>query len=756
MDRTPAIPSEPTANAATPPPPTGGRPCLVVTAAPRPSVIGSVLPLGPDEVVLGRAEEADYRIDDPGVSRRHARIVPHPEGGHLLADLGSRNGTYLNGIRVRSARLSAGDRIQVGTITSFRYALDEGLALGEAGRLRQALAAGGVGTFEWDARTGEVRLSEEGMRLLAVPDEGGPAALWRLVSAEDRPGLEEALRAVLASGEDLRAEVRVILAGRERWIALQGQRFLDGAGEPARVAGTIQDATDRRHTEQELRRQALMFESLSDGLVVLDLAGTAVDWNPAAESIYGHGRAQALGRRLDELLGAAEGEGFTRALLEAVRHYGRWSAEVSLRHREGAAREVELVAMPLADADGHALGVVTLHRDVGERRKVQERLRLAERLTSLGTLASGMAHEINNPLAYVLGNVDYAAGQLEAEPGPARMAEVRNALAEARLGAERIRTLVRDLRFLSHGGAWDERAPVDLNAAVEFACRVTSTRVRHRARLVKELGEIPVVPGSEARLGQVVINLLVNAVQAIPEGSPAGHEIRVVTRLDAAAGRVRLEVSDTGCGMTPEVRARAFDPFFTTKPAGEGTGLGLSVCHAFVASAGGQIAIESEPGRGTTVRVLLPAGAAAAAPAPGRPEEASRPARVLVVDDDALVGSALKRLLSPRHEVVTCPSAAEALQLLGGGARYDAILCDVMMPEMDGTTFHAQLARIAPDQAERVVFMTGGAFERRIRAALEALPNRKIPKPCPREELERVVAEVAAAGGGAARIVSVA
>jgi PAS domain S-box-containing protein len=714
-----------------------------------------VLQLGAGEVVLGRAEDADFRIDDSGVSRRHARIVPHAEGGHILTDLGSRNGTYLNGIRVRSARLADGDRIQVGTSTSLRYALDGDLVAGETERLRQALSAGGVGTFEWDARTGEVRLSEESERLLAA-GEDGPVALWRLVEPEDRPRLEEALRLTLSSGNDLRVELRLASAGRERWIGLQGLRFLDGSGEPARVAGTLQDVTGRRRTEQELRRQALMFESLSDGLVVLDLAGSVVDWNPAAEKIYGYGRAGALGRRLDELLGAAEGEAFTRALLEAVRHYGRWSSEVALHDREGAPRDVEVVAVPLADADGRALGVITLHRDLGERRMVQERLRLAERLTSLGTLASGMAHEINNPLAYVLGNVDYAAEQLEVEPGSARMAEVKNALAEARLGADRIRTLVRDLRFLSHGGGWEAREPVDLNAAIEFAARVTSTRVRHRARLVKDLGEVPRVLGSEARLGQVVINLLVNAAQAIQEGAAADNEIRVTTRLDAALGRVVLEVSDTGCGMTPEVRARAFDPFFTTKPVGEGTGLGLSVCHAFVASAGGEITVESEPGRGSTFRVTLPAATGAAAAAPGRPRAAPRPARVLVVDDDALVGSALKRLLSPRHEVVTCPSAAEALELLGGGARYDAILCDVMMPEMDGTALHAHLVRIAPDQARRVVFMTGGAFEPRIRAALEALPNRKIGKPCPREELEQVVAELAGTTGDAVRRISVA
>jgi PAS domain S-box-containing protein len=749
MGRTPTRNPELTESAVAPRPPDGaGRPCLIVAAAPRPDTIGTALHLGPDEVILGRAEDADFRLDDPGVSRRHARISPHAEGGHLLTDLGSRNGTYLNGIRVRSARLADGDRLQVGTVTSLRYLLDEGRAAGETERLRQALTAGGVGTFEWDARTGEVRLSEESERMLAAPEGGGPVALWRLVSAEDRPRLEEALRCALSSGDDLRVELRVTAGGRERWIALQGQRFLDGAGEPARVAGTLQDATDRRHAEQELRRQALMFESLSDGLVALDPSGVVVDWNPAAEAIYGHRRAEALGRRLDELLGPAEGEAFTRALLEAVRHYGRWSAEVPLHHREGSARDVEVVAMPLADANGRTLGVVTLHRDVGERRRVQERLRLAERLTSLGTLASGMAHEINNPLAYVLGNVDYAAGQLEVAQGSARLGEVKNALAEARLGAERIRTLVRDLRFLSHGGAWDERDPVDLNAAVEFACRVTSTRVRHRARLRRDLGEIPTVLGSEARLGQVAINLLVNAAQAIPEGAAAENEIRVATRFDASAGRVVLEVADTGCGMTPEVKARVFDPFFTTKSVGEGTGLGLSICHAFVVSAGGEIAIESEPGRGTTVRVSLPAGVAGAAAPPGRPAEAPRPARVLVVDDDALVLSALKRLLSPRHEVVTAPSAAEALELVGGGARYDAILCDVMMPEMDGTAFHARLSSLAPEQAGRVVFMSGGTFEPRVRAALEALPNWKIAKPCPREELERVVAELAAGGEG--------
>jgi CheY-like chemotaxis protein len=255
--------------------------------------------------------------------------------------------------------------------------------------------------------------------------------------------------------------------------------------------------------------------------------------------------------------------------------------------------------------------------------------------------------------------------------------------------------------------------------------------IRHRARLVKAYGPVPPVEGSESRLGQVVLNLLVNAAHAITEGSAEQNEIRVTTSTDAE-GRAVLEVRDTGGGIAPGARQRIFDPFFTTKEIGVGTGLGLSICHGIVSAMGGTIAVDSQPGAGSLFRVVLPPASAAppasrfAAPAAAPP----RRCRILVVDDEPLIAAMLRRTLAPDHEVVAAESGREALhRLVDDRERFDLVLCDLMMPEMTGMEVHAALARSAPDEAERLVFVTGGAFTPRAQAFLAGVPNRCIDKP---------------------------
>jgi CheY-like chemotaxis protein/anti-sigma regulatory factor (Ser/Thr protein kinase) len=259
---------------------------------------------------------------------------------------------------------------------------------------------------------------------------------------------------------------------------------------------------------------------------------------------------------------------------------------------------------------------------------------------------------------------------------------------------------------------------------------------------------------AERRLAQVLVNLLVNACQAIPEGRAAENEIGVSVREEA--GRVVVEVSDTGEGMTPEVRRRAFEPFFTTRPVGEGMGLGLALSHTMVAEAGGELEVESTPGRGSVFRLRLPATAAvedrpAPPPAPAEPgaDGETRRLRVLLVDDEPLVARAVARQLR-EFDVDVETSAAAALERVRGGAGYDAVVCDLMMPDATGMDLHARVAAEAPAVASRFVFLTGGAFTDRARSFVATTRAPVLEKPVDAAALRAAVRAVAASRRGGA------
>jgi CheY-like chemotaxis protein/two-component sensor histidine kinase len=341
-----------------------------------------------------------------------------------------------------------------------------------------------------------------------------------------------------------------------------------------------------------------------------------------------------------------------------------------------------------------------------------------------------VAHEINNPLAIVVGNLDVAMERLAAfGRGGTSLPEVEQVLHDAQEAAERVRIIVRDLKMLSRTGDDEHHGPLDVHRVLDSALRMAANEVRHRARLVRQYGEVSQVEGNEARLGQLFINLIINAAQAIQEGRADANEIRIVTR-PSGDGAVVVEVHDTGCGIPHDSLKHIFDAFYTTKPVGIGTGLGLAICHRIVTTHNGSIAVESEVGRGTVFLTTLPAARspAAAVPVP-EPARATRRARILVVDDEQGLCAAIKRMLETEHDVIALSSAREALQLIKGGAAFDLILCDLMMPEMTGMDLHAELLQASPDHAAKMTFMTGGAFTENAGRFLEQHPGRSIDKP---------------------------
>jgi signal transduction histidine kinase len=376
-----------------------------------------------------------------------------------------------------------------------------------------------------------------------------------------------------------------------------------------------------------------------------------------------------------------------------------------------------------------------------ERKRMEEQLLISDRMASVGTLAAGVAHEINNPLAALIANLEFSLEELaKVEQANARVSEVKAPLEDAREAADRVRLIVRDLKVFSRSGDEERRGPVDVQRVLESSLRMAWNEIRHRARLEKSYGEVPPAWGNESRLGQVFLNLFVNAAQALPAGRTDENEIRVSTRLEG--NKVVVEIADTGSGIPADVLPHIFDPFFTTKPAGVGTGLGLAICHRIVTGLGGSITVDSKVGHGTVFRVTLPITqergtdpALVPFTAPG----ARGRGRILVIDDEPMINSILRRMLGRDHEVASCSSVREALDRLKAGQQFDVILCDLMMPEMTGMDLHAELLRTFPSLAERLVFMTGGAFTPAAREFLDRVPNARVEKPFEVQSLRTLI-----------------
>jgi two-component system, cell cycle sensor histidine kinase and response regulator CckA len=283
---------------------------------------------------------------------------------------------------------------------------------------------------------------------------------------------------------------------------------------------------------------------------------------------------------------------------------------------------------------------------------------------------------------------------------------------------------------------------------------MATNEIRHRAQLHKDFGPVPMVMANEPRLSQVFLHLVVNAAHAIPEGQAHQNAIRLITRrLDL--GRVLIEVQDTGSGIPRESLSRIFDPFFTTKKVGVGTGLGLSICHSTITSMGGEISVESELGKGSTFRVVLPSLEPRSRPRttdqPAQVLVSNRRGRVLVVDDEPGVGKVLRRILK-EHEVEVAAGGRQALERLQREPdHFDAVLCDVMMPDLGGKDLYEAVRRTHSGLERRFIFVSGGAFTANAREFLEAIPNPKLEKPFNEPALRQIVQELVSRGPSSAR-----
>lgn len=499
-----------------------------------------------------------------------------------------------------------------------------------------------------------------------------------------------------------------------------------------------------RESEERLRK---LFEAAADAVVTIDLAGRVLTANLAAEALFDRPKDDIIGRSLFEFVPGEEGE---RALKALATVSGGESPflELALRQPEGGSRIAAITFAPLFDG-GRVSGAVCIARDVTEHKRLQQQLIDRERLAAIGELIAGIAHDLNNPLTAVQGFSQLAAQDESVNP---RMREMLQAIHEL---AGRAGRLARNLvDFARRQEA--ERVPMAPGTLIDDAVRLLRYQFVVEAIDVdtEVEPELPNVRVEPSKIGQVLVNLGTNAVQAMRDVAGRGRlrfRAEAIRTPDGTPTHVRFSVMDSGPGVSDGLKDRVFDAFFTTKPPGEGTGLGLSIATGIVREHGGRLGVEDSDWGGATFSFSLPgdagepaAVAARETRAGGRGERARRCLRILVVDDEAPVREFLRAVLeSLGHQVSEASGGGEALQLLDG-QEFDALVCDLRMPGLDGPEVEARLRERQAAVADRIIFATGDTARGDVLRFLDGLGRPYLLKPFTAQELARAVDQLAA------------
>jgi two-component system, cell cycle sensor histidine kinase and response regulator CckA len=428
--------------------------------------------------------------------------------------------------------------------------------------------------------------------------------------------------------------------------------------------------------------------------------------------------------------------------------------------KQGKVVDVETASMAIEYYGKKA--VMAVMRDMTMQNRMERQAVNNDKLATLGTLAAGVAHEVNNPLTFVLGNLTFLQEQVDEikvmlqQKGvldgacEKLLAEMTEEITEVTHGGERIRDIVKGLKSFARNGD-DKAEKVDLNQVIEASINMTFHMMKQKARLEKDMAvNLPTFTANSGKLQQVFMNLFVNASQAIVGNRPSENKITV--RTGRQDGNLFVEVSDTGRGIPAEVLPRIFDPFFTTKPVGEGTGLGLAVCNEILRHFQGSMEVRSEVGKGTTFTVYLPlenglSTGKDAVEVNNAAKVEKKLGRVLVVDDEPGNLDVISKGLRKDYDVVSALSGVEAMAVLTkGGDQVDAIVSDINMPEMDGVTLFKTVAKVFPGMEKKMIFITGGIFSEGVNEFLKGIPNYCLEKPFRQDDLKLAIAQCVTAG----------
>ena len=621
-------------------------------------------------------------------------------------------------------------------------------------KLRMALLAARLGAWERDLRTGELTATASCKANLGLPPDAPLTfeMLQAMRHPDDVEWVTQAIRHAIEERVDYDVEYRVVWPdGSVHWILARGHAISDENGRPIRMVGVTLDITERKAIEEALReselRKSAMLEAALDCIVTITKESRVVEWNPAAERTFGYARDAALGRDLAELIIPPElrerhRQGVARYLATGDHLVLGRRLELEALRADGSRFPVEVAVEAIRIGDephftAYLRDLTVAKRDEAELQRQREALYQAEKMTALGSLLAGVAHELNNPLSIVVGHA-LLLEESAADPAAAERA------VKIRAAAERCSRIVKIFLAMARQRP-AERRRFHINDVVAGAVDLVAYGLRSDGIEVglDLAASLPALEGDADQIGQVLANLLVNAEQALQE-VPQPRRLAVRTAYDEATDMVCLSVADNGKGVPEAVRSRIFDPFFTTKPVGAGTGLGLSLCHGIVVSHGGTVSVEDTPGGGATFVIALPA---AKMDETGRAPVAavftsSVPRRALIVDDEPEIAKLLAEVLAQQRVdsdiVLNGMAAVERLR----DGDYDVILSDLRMPDLDGAGLFEWIRAERAGLLERVVFVTGDRLGPAATAFLQRCGRPYLEKPFLPEEVWRTVGTV--------------
>jgi len=550
----------------------------------------------------------------------------------------------------------------------------------------------------------------------AIADNVSPGERSHVASREDRA----------LSGEPQRYETRIVnhLTGEERDVAVSSGPFRM-SGEIIGTVATLRDITDRKSAQDTLARSEARYrhlvESASDAIVTLDANGRFTTVNHAAENISGYKREELVGQWFAPMLPDDD-------LPKALAHFQQALAgetglfESQFYRKDGEVRTISITySTPQKDEE-----VLCLIRDVTDQKMLQEQLIQSEKMSAIGQLVSGVAHELNNPLAGISAFAQLLLAEKRFPPDQRTAAET--IYSEARRASRIVQNL---LTFARQHKA--EKVPTEINQVLDDTLELRGYELRVRGIDVRREYDdsLPDTMADAHQLQQVFLNLITNAEQAMEQRE--GHHHRLTVRTRRNSDSIRIEVEDTGAGIPANLIERIFNPFFTTKPTGSGTGLGLSISLGIVREHEGRIWAENPPQAGARFVVEVPI--TEPRPAGEHASIAQVQAvgndrlRVLVVDDEASVRVSLQRYLAGKgHEVETTASGEDALVRLKS-SKYDAVIVDMRMPDLSGEQLFERLRSNDPAHAERVIFTTGDLVNDQMRRFLDGTGRPCVPKP---------------------------